>query len=647
MNEGSRVGNYQLLNLIAQGGMAEVWRAKKLGVSGFEKIVAIKFIREEILSNEDFVNMFINEAKLSAQLSHQNIIQIFELDKYKNNFYIVMEYLFGKNLKELLTKFKFVARYFPIELAVYIIRGIALALEYAHRKNDQFGNPLNLVHLDISPHNILVSFEGEIKLTDFGIAKAASLLSTGQDNVLKGKFSYMSPEQTFGKDIDSSSDLFSLGIVFYELVTGEKLFTGTSSDEILKKVQTMEIKMPSNIRTDLSPDIDGIILKMLERHKNFRYKNASELRSALDTYIIKAKIENSESDLRKLMQSIFVNDVSSSIAERIQVFAEEKRDHQTTFERSVTQYHRILSENPEDYETLTKLGTVLIQAKRHNEAIEQLKKAIEVKPDYLPAYLKLAQAFLELDKTSLLKQVFNKIMEINPNYKDIDLIKAQFLFKHGNLSEAKRLLSDLLAEKPNLIDGYLCLGNILQQENDIKGALEAYQKVTKLEPEFIELNKQISQMLDDLFQKELDIGYDIKTVEKPVAGKEIARIIIVDDDKFILKLMKIILEDSGYKVFTASDAIVAKDILSKENIDLIILDIVLPKLNGFDFAKELKKTPGLNTIPILFISGVYRKSQYVSYGFNLGAVDFLFKPIEKKPFLDKVNTIINNVKVPK
>ena len=406
----------------------------------------------------------------------------------------------------------------------------------------------------------------------------------------------MSPEQTKGKDIDHTSDIFSLGIVFYELVTGDKLFTGTSSDEILKKVNTMDIKVPSALRTDLNPDLETIILKMLERNKDYRYRNASELRSSLDNYIIKAKIENSEADLRKLMQSIFVNDVSSSIAERIQIFSEEKKDQQTTFERSVTQYRRLLTENPDDYETLTKLGTVLIQMKRQNDAIEHLKKAIEVKSDYLPAYLKLAQAFLELDKTSLLKQVFNKIMEINPDYKEIDLIKAQFLFKHGNLSEAKRLLEELIEVKPNDIDAHLCLGNILQQENDIRGALEEYQKVTKLEPEFIELNKQISQMLDDLFQKELDIGYTVNIVEQQVSGKEKGRVLIVDDDKFILKLMKIILEDSGFKVFTAGDAIAAKDILHKENLDLIILDIILPKLNGFDFAKELKKTPGLNTI---------------------------------------------------
>ena len=188
MKEGLRVGNYQLLNLIAEGGMASVWKAKKLGVSGFEKIVAIKFIKETILNNEDFVTMFINEAKLSAQLTQQHIVQIFELDKYKKNFYIVMEYLFGKNLKEVLTKFKFVARYFPIDLAVYIARNIAQALDYAHRKKDQFGNSLNIVHLDISPQNMLLSFEGEVKLTDFGIAKAASFLGS-QENVLKGKFS--------------------------------------------------------------------------------------------------------------------------------------------------------------------------------------------------------------------------------------------------------------------------------------------------------------------------------------------------------------------------------------------------------------------------------------------------------------------------
>ncbi len=646
MKEGLRVGNYQLLNLIAEGGMASVWKAKKLGVSGFEKIVAIKFIKETILNNEDFVTMFINEAKLSAQLTQQYIIQIFELDKYKNNFYIVMEYLFGKNLKEVLTKFKFVARYFPIELAVYIARNIAQALDYAHRKKDQFGNSLNIVHLDISPQNMLLSFEGEVKLTDFGIAKAATFLG-GQENVLKGKFSYMSPEQTVGKNIDKTSDIFSLGIVLYETITGARLFTGSSSEEILNKVRDMEIKPPSSIRTDLDPDLDMLILKMLERNKDYRFESAAELQSDLDSYLRKANLESPESELRKLMHSIFVNEVSTSFAERIQVFAEEKKDQQTTFERTIAQYKRIISEKPDDYITLVKLGTILIQMNRPKDSLEYLKRAIEIKDDYLPGYLKMAQSFLELEKTSLLKQIFAKIKSINPNYRDIDIIKAQFLMKHKNYSEAKRMLLNFIREKPNNIDAHLYLGNIYQEENDIKAALVEYQKVTKLEPEFVELNKQITQMLDDLFQKELEITYETSPSFTPGAGKEKGLVLIVDDDKFILKLMKIILEDSGCKVFTAADAFMAKEILSKENIDLLILDVILPKLNGFDFAKQLKKTPGLSDIPIIFLSGVYRKSQYVSYGLNLGAVDFLFKPIEKKQFVEKVSNVLKSSKAPK
>lgn len=644
MQDGTRVGNYQLLNLIAQGGMATVWRAKKLGVSGFEKIVAIKFIRESILDNEDFVTMFINEAKLSAQLNHQNIVQIFELDKYKKNFYIVMEYLFGKNLKEVSGKFREMARYFPIELAVYIIRSIAQALAYAHRKKDQFGNWLHIVHMDVSPQNILVSFEGEVKLTDFGIAKAATVLTTGQDNVLKGKFSYMSPEQTTGKQINQASDLFSLGIIFYELVTGTRLFKGNSSEEIINKIREGEIPPPSTIRTDLDQDLDVIILKALERNQDYRYKSAVDLVENLDNWLMKTKTENPEPELRRMMHSIFVNDVSSSFAERIKVFADEKKDQQTAFQRTVTQYKKVLADKPEDYVTMTKLGTVLLQLKRYKDALDYFKNAVEIKEDYLPAYLKMAQGFLDLDKTSLLKQVFSKIKSLDPDYKDIDIVKAQFLMKHKNYSEAKRMLQEFLKEKPNSIDGHLYLGNIYQETGDIRGALEEFQKVTKLEPEFIELNKQISQMLDELFQQELDIGFEMNIPTK-ISNVKSGNILIVDDDKFVLKLMKIILEDDNYQVFTAPDAIVAKDLLAKEHVDLIILDVILPKLNGFDFAKELKKTPGLDNIPILFISGVYRKSQYVEYGLNVGGVDFLFKPVEKEPFLNKVNEILKENKV--
>ncbi|MGH9856754.1 MAG: protein kinase domain-containing protein, partial [Acidobacteriota bacterium] len=241
--EGINFGQYLLLDKIATGGMAELFLAKRKGVEGFEKILAIKRILPHMSDNEEFVTMFIDEAKLAAQLTHHNICQIFDLGKIENAYYIAMEYVNGKDLRAILRSSRAKTKPMPIDLAVLVISKIASALDYAHRKRGSNGQPLNLVHRDVSPQNILISYEGEVKLVDFGIAKAATKAHVTQHGALKGKLLYMSPEQAWGKTVDKRSDIFSLGIVLYELLTGRPLFFDENDTEvtILEKVREAKI----------------------------------------------------------------------------------------------------------------------------------------------------------------------------------------------------------------------------------------------------------------------------------------------------------------------------------------------------------------------------------------------------------------------
>jgi serine/threonine protein kinase len=238
-------GKYYLLERINVGGMAEVFKAKTFGVEGFERIVAVKRILPNIAEDEEFITMFIDEAKISVQLTHANIAQIYELGAINNSYFIAMEYIPGKDMRAIFERCRKKGEPAPIPLSCYVVSKLCEGLDYAHRKKDGMGRDMNIVHRDVSPQNVLISYEGEVKVIDFGIAKAAGKATKTQAGILKGKFGYMSPEQVRGLPIDRRSDIFSTGIVLYELLTNERLFHGESDFSTLEKVRNVEILPPS------------------------------------------------------------------------------------------------------------------------------------------------------------------------------------------------------------------------------------------------------------------------------------------------------------------------------------------------------------------------------------------------------------------
>src|SRR5215831_4452628 len=281
-----RFGQYEILERIASGGMAELYKARLSGVEGFQKIVAIKKIVPHLADNEEFIAMFANEAKLAAQLNHPHIVHIFDLGKIEGGgYFIAMEYVDGRDLRGLLHAAQEVGSPLPIPLAVYVASKVAAALDYAHRRRDPDGRDMSIVHRDVSPQNILISYEGDIKLCDFGIAKAASKASTTQSGALKGKVQYMSPEQAWGRPIDRRSDLFSLGSVLFEMLTGQKLFRGDSDLTVLEKVRAAEVVAPSSTSPEVSPSLDAIVLKALAREPEERYANASDMLRDLEAVL--------------------------------------------------------------------------------------------------------------------------------------------------------------------------------------------------------------------------------------------------------------------------------------------------------------------------------------------------------------------------
>jgi len=249
-------GKYFLTDRIAIGGMAEIYKAKTFGVDGFEKIMAIKKILSHYSADKEFITMLTDEAKLVVNLSHANIVQVYDLGRVGDDYFISMEFIDGINLRDILERVVELGQKIPSDVLVYIATEVCKGLDYAHNKKDINSNPLKIVHRDISPQNILVSFDGGVKIVDFGIAKAAMNLSQTNIGFLKGKVNYMSPEQAFGKPIDGRTDVFSLGIVMYELFTGNRLFSGDSQMQILKKIRNTKItvdalsdEIPKKIKT--------------------------------------------------------------------------------------------------------------------------------------------------------------------------------------------------------------------------------------------------------------------------------------------------------------------------------------------------------------------------------------------------------------
>ena len=302
-------GKYLLLDRVSVGGMAEVFKAKSYGVEGFEKVIAIKRILPSMGEDKDFIKMFIDEAKIAGQLSHANICQIFELGKHQGAHFIAMEYIWGKDLLQIQNRLRKIGQIMPVAMACYVVAKVCEGLDYAHRKRDAMGRHLEIVHRDCSPQNVLISYEGEVKLIDFGIARAASRSSRTNAGVLKGKFGYMSPEQVRGLPLDHRSDLFAIGTVFYESLTSERLFQGESDFSTLERVRNADVRPPSEINRSIPPEVEGIVMRALARDVKQRYQSGGELHADLQAFLTRQDVPFTNKTMADWLKAAFRDDL--------------------------------------------------------------------------------------------------------------------------------------------------------------------------------------------------------------------------------------------------------------------------------------------------------------------------------------------------
>ena len=295
---------------IAVGGMAEIYLAKSLGAEGFQKEVVIKLILPSYSEDEAFVTMFIDEARIAARLRHQNIVQIFDFDRFDDCYYIAMEYVEGRDLRKVMDRaLKTQKRISPL-LAVQAAAEVCAGLRYAHTRKGEDGKPLDIIHRDVSPHNVLVSYAGELKITDFGIAKAAARSTKTRAGTVKGKCAYMSPEQARGKPLDPRSDMFALCAITWEMLTGRRPFEGDTDFEILNNVLNASLPPPSLFNPAAPRELDAIILKGLRKDRDERYPDMAALEKDLRQFVFKHASTPDEAALGPLMQELFAEEMS-------------------------------------------------------------------------------------------------------------------------------------------------------------------------------------------------------------------------------------------------------------------------------------------------------------------------------------------------
>lgn len=305
-NSVERFGKYVLLERIAAGGMAEVYLAKSTGAEGIGRFFAIKRILPQFSDNIEFIEMFKEEAKLAMNLHHGNVVQIFEFGIEKGQFYLVMEFVEGQNLRQILNHLMKIGKSLSVEQVLYICKEVAAGLDYAHRSLDKTtGKPLNIIHRDMSPQNAMVSFEGEVKIVDFGIAKAENQIEQTRAGTIKGKFGYMSPEQAEALPIDLRTDIFSLGIILWEMLTRERLFVSQSEAATLKKIRDCNIPSPRKLNPNVPAELEKIVMKALARDKGVRYQTAAALHKDLNRFMNTEYPEFSQQDFSVFMKSIY------------------------------------------------------------------------------------------------------------------------------------------------------------------------------------------------------------------------------------------------------------------------------------------------------------------------------------------------------
>ena len=420
-------GRYYLVDKLAVGGMAEVFRAVFFGHSGFEMHLVLKRILPELSAREKFVEMFVNEAKIYVELRHQNIVQIYDFGQFNSTYFIAMESVEGKDLRQMLlalynqddtlppSEISPPEQLMPLSIALYIVHELCKGLGYAHSRSTRSGEPLGVVHRDITPANVLLSYAGEVKLADFGIAKALQLSPDEEIGVLKGKYEYMSPEQAGGESLDHRSDIFALGILLYELCTGTRLFKSQNDEETLRRIRECDFRPPIEVNSRISPRLNQIILTCLQQNPSLRFQTTKALQHAL----------------RECIQPFTIGQMTDRLAKQLrEQFETEQQEHSARYLKNYNQalsLHLeleadalIVNEDVLVEQLLIETEEVLIETKQPTSSSAVKVAAIS---GWLLAFA-ISGLMLLNTKTTPTAPVFSEITVISKDYSESSVLEV-------------------------------------------------------------------------------------------------------------------------------------------------------------------------------------------------------------------------------
>ena len=510
--EHKKFGKYQLLQKIAVGGMAELYRSKVTRDHGFEKLVAIKKILPHLTDQGNLVKAFIDEARLAAHLQHENIVQIYDFGSIEGEYFIAMEYLFGKDLRKLTDKAKKTAVPLGLENTLYIVSRICAGLDYSHNLKDLHGEPLNIIHRDINPQNIFLTYEGQVKIIDFGIAKAASHNSTTHEGLIKGKLAYMSPEQATGNTIDHRSDIFSTGIIFYELLAGRRMFEGETM-QVYSKVREASYEPLDKLLPDLPAGILEIVQGALAKDPDQRYQTCGEMLADLEECSFELSIPTNGRRFAAFVKEFFKEELAveeTALWEKTQVYSEERSDTGTLqLDADGTYGSTAFLAAPLKWQLVRSsiwrfmpLAAMVVIGFVFNLSVAELPftpsdrsvaaYSIELSPpqvDTIADKLKAARESLEAGQFSSAVAIFETVLADDKSAIN-GFSDAYVEALHGLAEEMistdkefeKGLLLKALAVKPTSLPVLSKLGFIYLRDNDYQLAIDTYQKVAELEP---------------------------------------------------------------------------------------------------------------------------------------------------------------------
>lgn len=508
-----KFGKYQLLDKIATGGMAELYRAKLTGAEGFEKLIAIKKILPHLSCEGELVKAFIDEAKLAALLQNENIVQIYDFGNLEGEYFIAMEYLFGKDLRTITKKAS--ARNTPLNLQsiLYIASRICAGLDYSHNLRDLQGKPLNIIHRDVNPQNIFVTYAGQVKLIDFGIAKAASHNTTTHEGLIKGKLAYMSPEQANGEIIDHRTDIYSTGIILYELLADKRMFEGEAL-QIYPKVRRAQFEPPEKVISDVPPKLYEILHRALAKEREDRYQSGGDMLADVEecAYLIDSR-PNTRS-FAEYIKSLFEEEFAAeelTLWAKTQIFsaAEDAEPEQSTetekFGKTVVLpgIGITAKQKPKSWRFALVVGLVIlgmiVDLNLNNMPFTQSYRQVSASsiestlPEVPVENLKIeaAKAAIEANQYALALSLFDEVLSSEPSRLDsISEFYVQALHSQAtNLMEvdseqARILLLKAIDYDPKNLACLNQLGFIYVEQKDYQNAIETYKKVAAIKPEF-------------------------------------------------------------------------------------------------------------------------------------------------------------------